>query len=606
MFLRSWALAVLLLLLGCGTAAAAPVTVQLRVEGAASTLFEGPVTTDGHAVDGGDGTGAHPCDGTNFGAYPTPGPTMTAALDDAHVTDGWQGSWGSGFEDFLIDRVGPDAGSSLTTYWGTVLNFQPTPRGGCQMQVAAGDQLLFAFGDVYGQPLLRLEGPARVKTGDPAKMSVTDGKTDAAVAGADVGGSQTAADGSASVTFASTGLVALKASKAGSVRSNVVNVCVSDTGTGDCGVRPAQLGAPATVKDTRAPLARISGPVDGRTYARGPRILRGVASDAETGVTQVKLAFRRHANGRCRWWSGRRERFVGSNCHKKFFFAIGQDASWSYLLPRALPPGRYVLDVKAFDRARNRDERFQRGRNRVVFYVASHRGTAARSSARRGASVDVMVVGRDRTLATAGSFRARPSLVRAGKRSCKVAASTPLSALVAALRRARVGYRLRDYGDCSRTTAAGSGQLYVSRIGSDPGRGDDGWFYKVNDRAPEIGSADPSAATLKRGDRVLWFYCVFDGKAKSCQRSLRLAPVAGATGKNPLPVRVRGYDNAGRFVPVAGATVTFGRSTVLSGADGIATVPVAPGVSAGHPTLFAAKAGMIPSFPIGLEVAEGK
>jgi hypothetical protein len=103
--------------------------------------------------------------------------------------------------------------------------------------------------------------------------------------------------------------------------------------------------------------------------------LRGSASDAESGVGEVKLALRRHVRGRnCRWWSGRRERFVGNHCREVFFFAAGDDAEWSYLLPRRLPPGHYVLDVKAFDRAQNRDEQFERGGSRVVFDVLARSG----------------------------------------------------------------------------------------------------------------------------------------------------------------------------------------------------------------------------------------
>ena len=52
----------LVALLACATARAAPVTVNLRVEGATSTIFEGPVTTDGKVINKGDGP--HPCDGT--------------------------------------------------------------------------------------------------------------------------------------------------------------------------------------------------------------------------------------------------------------------------------------------------------------------------------------------------------------------------------------------------------------------------------------------------------------------------------------------------------------------------------------------------------------
>src|SRR5205823_1979308 len=81
---------------------------------------------------------------------------------------------------------------------------------------------------------------------------------------------------------------------------------------GDCGVPAATLGSPAAASgpqahDTKAPSARISGIRDGARYRRGPRVLRGVATD-DTGVSTVKLALRRHVKGRpCRWWSGRRE-----------------------------------------------------------------------------------------------------------------------------------------------------------------------------------------------------------------------------------------------------------------------------------------------------------
>ncbi len=66
-------IAVLLAALAAATsAAAAPVTVNLRIEGSSSTIFEGPVTTDAKTI------GGHPCDGTNGGANATPGPTMTS------------------------------------------------------------------------------------------------------------------------------------------------------------------------------------------------------------------------------------------------------------------------------------------------------------------------------------------------------------------------------------------------------------------------------------------------------------------------------------------------------------------------------------------------
>ena len=54
-------------------ALATPVSVNLRVEGKSDTIFEGPVTTDGHDVTTTTG-GTHKCDGTNGGSEPAPGP----------------------------------------------------------------------------------------------------------------------------------------------------------------------------------------------------------------------------------------------------------------------------------------------------------------------------------------------------------------------------------------------------------------------------------------------------------------------------------------------------------------------------------------------------
>src|SRR6185312_15685861 len=142
---------------------------------------------------------------------------------------------------------------------------------------------------------------------------------------------------------------------------------------------------------------------------------------------------------------------------KKFFFSIGHDASWSYLLPHALGPGRYVLDVKAFDRAHNRDERFLRGTNRVVFYVGSWKGKGGASAASaRVSAVQVMVAGK--SFRRAGVEGAGARQVRVGGRSCAVGAGTPLAALAALLGHGGPKYSLRDYGHCSRTRPADASQ----------------------------------------------------------------------------------------------------------------------------------------------------
>ena len=71
-----------LFLLSSLTAANVPTLVNLRIEGATNTIFEGTVLTKGHNVTTPSG-GLHQCDGTNNDANPSPGPTCTSALDDA-------------------------------------------------------------------------------------------------------------------------------------------------------------------------------------------------------------------------------------------------------------------------------------------------------------------------------------------------------------------------------------------------------------------------------------------------------------------------------------------------------------------------------------------
>jgi hypothetical protein len=619
MNLRIWACAALLALLACTGAQAAPVTVNLRVEGSSATIFEAPVTTDGKVITKGGNTLT--CDGTIDPGNPGPGPTVTSALDDGLLSAGipWEASF---FNDFFVNSIAGEA-KNATQSWGYALNYRSLEVGGCQQQVANADEVLFAY-DFFGgppdyteRPLLRLSGPGKAAVGQPVALSVdqftlppaTGGPRDliqGPAAGAAVAGTQTDGSGAATVTFTSPGLQRLKAERGGSIRSNSVLLCVSDTGTGDCGI-PGQLGSTADrgrVTDSAAPVARISGPRNGRRYRRGPRLLKGTVGDDPSGVREVKIALRRKVPGRsCQWWSGRRERFVGTHCRKVFFFSIGSNRNWSYLLPRALPRGRYVLDVKAFDGRRNRDERFVSGQNRVEFQVVSRKSrgtTRAARAGRRAARVQVMVVGERGTVVEATTLRARATVVRASGRACKVSQSTPLAALVAALDRQDVGRHVRDFGACERRRAGSSSQLFVDRIAKERNRGEDGWVYKVNDFARDVGAADISAPRLRDGDRVLWLYCVLNPKTRSCQPSLRLLPDAssGPPG-GAVRVRVRAYDNERRHTPAAGARVTLGPAAATTGADGIATLN-AP--AKGRHTLAASAPDALPSFPLRYDV----
>ena len=385
----------------CAPASADAVTVNLRVEGAAKTYFEGPVTTDARNLpDASDGS-QNPCNYRDNGSsHGDPSRavagTPTTALADWAAASGtplaleWTG--GSSFGDvydFFVDRVADETTSTegAAPYWRLYVNGKFAESGGCQYIAEPGADVVWSYG-AYGEGALRLTAPTGAKPGQTFTAKVTDSSDGSAVEGASVGGKATNAAGEASVVLDRRGPNALKAEKQGFVRSNVAPVCVSDGQDGHCGSRTPQgttvTPAPAgpAAKDVVAPKALVSGIVDGRRFrGRGPRQLRGRAGEPVaggavqpdgSGLLMVKLRLTRDDNGRCSTYSVKRERFVPVRCGAShgWWFRIGDRSDWEYLLPSALPRGRYVLDVNVIDKAYNRDDRRRRGENRVVFTVA--------------------------------------------------------------------------------------------------------------------------------------------------------------------------------------------------------------------------------------------
>ncbi len=220
MKLRSLAVAAAFgLLAALPVAESGAVKVNVRVEGKTQTLLERNVDTFAHDVTG-DSTGPHKCDGTNGGANPSPGPTLTGAFDDAARKAGvtWQGSWNESFEDFLINTVGPDSSTS-SQFWGTALNFQDTSAGGCQTRVERGDQVLIAF-DSFDKTKLRLTGVSGARSGDAFALFVLDGVTGQRIAGARVGGKTSNSKGRVLLRINRRGLYRFKATRKDSIRSN--------------------------------------------------------------------------------------------------------------------------------------------------------------------------------------------------------------------------------------------------------------------------------------------------------------------------------------------------------------------------------------------------
>ena len=181
----------------------------------------------------------------------------------------------------------------------------------------------------------------------------------------------------------------------------------------------------------------------------------------------------------------------------------------------------------------------------------------------------------------------RASTVRVDGRRCTTGRGTPLSALV----RSRVGrLRLLDFGSCSLSAADGGG-LFVKRIRGDANRGQNGWVYKVGRRAATAGAADPSGpfgrGRLRDAQRVTWFYCRL--RNGGCQRTLELRL---RTEPGSVVASVRGYDDAGRGVAVAGASVTAGAASALTDAAGEARLALPPG----RHSVVAQKEGAVRSF----------
>jgi hypothetical protein len=216
--------------------------------------------------------------------------------------------------------------------------------------------VLFAYAS-FGEHALALTGPGSARPGETATVKVTDAEDGSPVAGAVVDGHTTGAGGTAVVgPFTQRGDQDLKAAKANTIRSNRLRICVSDGSDGFCGAAPAGPGAHGgAARDTVAPATTLA-LRDGAVFSRrrAPRLLRGKVDADPSGLQGVKLRLTRRVGSKCAYFSGRREQFRPMRCGRGSFFRIGDRADWSYLLPKRLGRGRYVLEAKAIDGAYNR------------------------------------------------------------------------------------------------------------------------------------------------------------------------------------------------------------------------------------------------------------
>ena len=239
---------------------------------------------------------------------------------------------------------------------------------------------------------------------------------------------------------------------------------------------------------------------------------------------------------------------------------------------------------------------------RRIAVLAAAAATSLVAAAPAGAAapvVDHMVVFKDGT-SKVGKVRASGTRVKVGSKRCAVPAGTAIAALV----RSKPGtLRYWDFGDCS-SRARDAGGLYVRGIRRDIVTGPEdptGWVYKVGNKAAPAGGADPTGpfgrGLLRSRQRVTWFWCISEEASEGCQRTLELKVTSVATKEQT--VQVRGYDNAGKGVPVEGATVSSQAGTAgTTDASGRATLSL----GAGDNTLVAAKDGLVRSYPVEVTV----
>jgi hypothetical protein len=346
-------------------ALAGPANVQVRVEGATSTLLPRTAVTTTTAPVNKDGQAGHDCSGTS----------AAGALERA-TAGNWTGTWSSMFSQYSVDTV-MGASPGTNQYWAFWLNYEYSNAGICGAELQAGDDVLlfldcFGAGCVNPAPLRLFQVPAKAAPGSTAAVLVRAYQADqtnfpvvtsavpAVGATVTVGGQQytTGSDGIANVTFTGSGPVSLRATKPGFVPSAGESTCLTTGADGLCGSVPPP--------DTTPPVARITGIRDGQRFSRrrAPRVLHGTVSQDPSGLWAVKLRLTRRLGNTCWYFSGSKERFLKRTCGKRYAFKVGDRADWSYLLPARLPRGRYVLDTYAIDNAFNHS-----AVNRVRFRV---------------------------------------------------------------------------------------------------------------------------------------------------------------------------------------------------------------------------------------------
>ena len=374
------------LLLLPGTASAAKVSVEIEGQ----NVIQAPTVVDTAASV--NKPGGASCSG----AVPA------TALETA-VGGDWDGP------SYLTQRIRTeDRPFGPNGSWSFYINGRYSNDTICTAALAEGDKVLFYWTNAYAnagydEPVL-LDAPATATPGTAFTVTATetttafDGNgagtsTIAPSAGATVSGgtaaATTGADGKAQVTVPG-GPYTLVLTKGNRAPARIAG-CATNGHDGFCGTTASSTGTTTTstpapcvtnghdgfcgTTDKTAPSPKITAIAEGRRFAKGkgPRQLGGTVAADGSGVADVQLRLTRDDKGKCATYDGKTEKFKTiKKCGATHgtWFSAGSNAAWSYLLPSALPRGRYVLDVIAVDKSGNKVTRLARGTTRVVFTVA--------------------------------------------------------------------------------------------------------------------------------------------------------------------------------------------------------------------------------------------
>jgi hypothetical protein len=376
-----------------------PATVTVRVEGfnGVTLLPQTQVTTSTTPIPVESGS----CSGTSAGG---------ALYDATH------GNWKvqdekEGVAILGIDGVNlPPFGSGDYAFWALWVESKFAESGACSEQLQTGDHVVFvgqcfALGPECSSEsapdhFLTETAPSSNVANVGEAVSVTIGSLSTASGAGEAtlptgvtvtGGAQAVspnAQGVATLSFPSAGIYTIQAHAPDAVPSDPFTICVHNGNDGTCGTTAPTTSTGTSTSGTTTPatgvagfaksapytgpyalVARATDLIEDHTYGptNAPRVLSGTVL-AHSAVSSISLQLRRRYKGRCYAYNGTRERFVAARCGQGSYFKVSTSASYSYLLPAALAPGRYVLDIRATDASGNHTT-LARGSSRIVFYV---------------------------------------------------------------------------------------------------------------------------------------------------------------------------------------------------------------------------------------------